>query len=352
LPLPPVLFKPESLTANPSGGDGTLCDAVKLCWLAPILPRAPSSGISELTSGPSTSEPVGRGRLLAAFAVLYVVWGSTYLAVALAVQSIPPFLLIGIRSLAAGAILFALAQARNPAMPSPRAWALAGTSGLLLFGGCHGALAYAQETVPSGLAAVMLATIPFWIVLIKLATPAKDRPGKWTLAALVPGLAGVALFVMPTDAHGLAPVAPVLALLLLGAAFSWAAGSLLSQRQSANTSAIALAGMQLLCGGAALLVASPLTGELAGFSLGRVSPVSWAALLYLTLAGSVIAFTAYVWLLDHAKAPLVATYTFVNPIIAVGLGWAALGERLTLPMLAGFALVVGSVMAVWRMEAA
>jgi drug/metabolite transporter (DMT)-like permease len=298
------------------------------------------------------SEPIGRGRRPAAFAIVYIVWGSTYLAVALAVQSIPPFLLIGIRSLAAGAILFAVAQVQNPRWPSARAWALAAASGILLFGGCHGALAYAQETVPSGLAAVMLATIPFWIVLIKFATSAEDRPKKLTFVALIPGLIGVALFVLPTDTHGAAPVAPAMALLLLAAAFSWAAGSLLSQRQSADTSAIALAGMQLLSGGAALLVASPLKGELAGFSLWQISPISLAALVYLTLAGSVIAFTAYVWLLDHAKAPLVATYTFVNPIIAVGLGWAALGEHLTLPMLAGFALVVGSVIAVWRLEAA
>lgn len=110
--------------------------------------------------------------------------------------------------------------------------------------------------------------------------------------------------------------------------------------------------MQLLCGGAALLIASLLRGEFDGFSLWRVSSSSWAALVYLTLAGSVVAFTAYVWLLDHAPAPVVATYTFVNPIIAVGLGWAALGEQLSLRMLAGFALIVGSVIAVWRFEKA
>ena len=110
--------------------------------------------------------------------------------------------------------------------------------------------------------------------------------------------------------------------------------------------------MQLLCGGAALLIASSLKGELAGFSLSQVSPASWAGLGYLVFGGSVVAFTAYVWLLDHVRAPLVATFTFVNPIIAVGLGWAVLDERLTLPMLVGFALVVASVIAVWRLEAA
>jgi drug/metabolite transporter (DMT)-like permease len=296
------------------------------------------------------TERIDRGRLLAAFAAVYILWGSTYLAVALAVQSIPPFLLIGVRSLAAGAILLGLAQIRNPGLPPARAWASAAASGILLFGGCHGTLAYVQEYLPSGLAAVMLATIPFWIVLIKFVISTEDRPKTMTLACLVPGLAGVALFVLPGGLHGAGPIAPGMVLMLLASAFFWAVGSIISQRQNGSTPAIASAGMQLLCGGAAILIASPLRGELVGFSLSQILPVSWAALGYLTFAGSVVAFTAYVWLLDHAKAPLVTTYTFVNPIIAVGLGWAVLGEQLTLQMLAGFALVVGSVTAVWRLE--
>lgn len=296
------------------------------------------------------TERIGGRPLLAAFAAVYILWGSTYLAVALAVQSIPPFLLIGVRSAVAGAVLLGLAQVRHPGLPSARAWASAAASGILLFGGCHGTLAYAQEYVPSGLAAVMLATIPFWIVLIKFMSSAGDRPKIMTLVCLVPGLAGVALFVLPGDLHRAGPMAPGMVLILLGSALCWAVGSIVSQRQNASTPAIASAGMQLLCGGAAILIASPLKGELNGFSLSQILPVSWAALGYLTFAGSVVAFTAYVWLLDHAPAPLVTTYTFVNPVIAVGLGWAVLGEQLTLEMLFGFALVVGSVIAVWRLE--
>jgi drug/metabolite transporter (DMT)-like permease len=224
--------------------------------------------------------------------------------------------------------------------------------GVLLFGGCHGTLAYAEKYASSGLAAVMLGTIPFWIVLIKFVIPAEDRPKTMTLAALIPGLAGVALFMLPTEAQDSGPISPEMVLILLGSAFLWALGSIVSQRQSPSIPTTTSAGMQLLCGGAALLVASSLKGELAGFSPSQISPISWAGLGYLTFAGSIVAFTAYVWLLDHVRAPLVATYTFVNPIIAVGLGWALLGERLTLPMLAGFALVVASVIAVWRLEAA
>jgi drug/metabolite transporter (DMT)-like permease len=292
-----------------------------------------------------------RAQTLGAFAVVYILWGSTYLAIAVAVQSIPPFLLIGVRSLAAGAILLGFAEFRNPGMPPARAWASAAASGVLLFGGCHGTLAYAEKYVSSGLAAVMLGTIPFWIVLIKFVIPAGDRPKIMTLAALVPGLAGVALFMLPTGAQDSGPISPEMVLILLGSAFLWALGSIVSQRQSPSIPTTTSAGMQLLCGGAALLVASSFKGELAGFSPSQISAISWAGLGYLTFAGSIVAFTAYVWLLDHVRAPLVATYTFVNPIIAVGLGWALLGERLTLPMLAGFALVVASVIAVWRLEA-
>jgi drug/metabolite transporter (DMT)-like permease len=287
---------------------------------------------------------------LAAFAAIYFLWGSTYLAIALGEQSIPPFLLISARSLAAGAALFGFAQVRSPGLPPASAWASAAASGILLFGGCHGTLAYAQQYVSSGLAAVMLATIPFWIVLIKFAISTEDRPKTMTLAALVPGLAGVALFMLPQGPHGASPIAPDMVLILLGSAVFWAAGSIISQRQSASISAITSAGMQLLCGGAALLIASSLKGELAGFSVSQISSISWAGLGYLTFAGSVVAFTAYVWLLDHERAPLVATYTFVNPIIAVLLGWAVLGEHLTLQMLAGFVLVVASVIAVWKLE--
>jgi drug/metabolite transporter (DMT)-like permease len=172
----------------------------------------------------------------------------------------------------------------------------------------------------------MLATIPFWIVLIKFVISAEDRPKIMTLAALVAGLAGVALFMLPIGPQEAGPIAPEMVLILLGSAFLWAAGSIISQRQNPSIPAVTSAGMQLLCGGAALVIASSLQGELAGFSPSQISPASWAGLGYLTFAGSVVAFAAYVWLLDHARAPLVATYTFVNPFIAVGLGWAVRGE--------------------------
>jgi drug/metabolite transporter (DMT)-like permease len=297
---------------------------------------------------------MARCRLIAAFAAVYLIWGSTFLAVALGLQSIPPLLLMGARSIAAGAILLAIEQvrrqARHPEFSPGRAWASAAVSGLLLFVGCHGTLAYAQQYVPSGLAAVMLATVPFWMVLLNAPASSDPRLRLLTFAGLLPGLAGVALIAWPQDSHTAGSIDPKMLALLLASAFFWAAGSVVSQRQQTLTSAVALSGMQLVCGGAALIVGSALTGELSHFSAHDVSALSWAGLSYLIGAGSVVGFTAYMWLLDNAPGPLVTTYTFVNPIIAVVLGWRFLGERPTAQMLLGTVLVIASVIAVWRLS--
>jgi drug/metabolite transporter (DMT)-like permease len=298
----------------------------------------------------SSSGFIARSRLITAFAAVYLIWGSTFLALALGLQTIPPLLLMAARSLAAGVILLAIEQVRRPGFPPGRAWASAAVSGLLLFVGCHGALAYAQQYVPSGLAAVMLATVPFWIVLLNLSAGTDPRAKLLMFAGLLPGLAGVALIAWPSDTSAPAAIDPSMLVLLLASAFFWAAGSLVSQRQQALTSAILLSGMQLVCGGTALLIGSGLAGELSNFATRDVSAISWAGLWYLILAGSVVGFTAYMWLLEHAPGPLVTTYTFVNPIIAVILGWRFLGERPTSPMLVGTALVIGSVVAVWRLS--
>jgi drug/metabolite transporter (DMT)-like permease len=300
---------------------------------------------------------LARGRLVAAFAAIYLIWGSTFLAVALGLQTIPPLLLMGARSIAAGAILLAIEQVRRQVRShvhgagfSPgRAWASAAVAGSLLFVGCHGALAYAQQYVPSGLAAVMLATVPFWFVLLNASASSDPRARMLTFAGLLPGLAGVALIAWPQDSNATTAVDPRMLALLLASAFFWAAGSVVSQRLQTAASAVALSGMQLVCGGAALIIGSMLTGEFTGFSAYDVSALSWAGLSYLIGAGSVIGFTAYMWLLDNAPGPLVATYTFVNPIIAVVLGWRFLGERPTPQMLAGTVLVIVSVITVWRL---
>jgi drug/metabolite transporter (DMT)-like permease len=296
-----------------------------------------------------------KARMLAAFAAVYLIWGSTYLAIALGIETIPPFLLMGLRSLIGGALLFGWARPAwldrqavrgREDWPGARAWAHAAICGLLFFGGCHGVLAYAEKKVPSGIAAIVLATIPFWIVLLKLVLGGAKRPQGLTLLALVPGFAGVALIAWREASNPDHPIEPVMILLLLASAFSWALGTVISQRHPSSVSPAALSAMQLLCGGAALVLLSVFSGEFAGFSPNEISLRSFAGLAYLALAGTVLGFLSYIWLLDHVPAPVVSTYTFVNPIIAVALGWLFLNEQLALEMLAGAALVVASVIAV------
>lgn len=283
--------------------------------------------------------------VVACFLAIYLLWGSTYLAVAFGLESFPPFMLMATRSIGGGIVLLVLSW-REIAGVSARAWANAAVCGLLFFLGCHGILAYAQQTVPSGIAAIMLATIPFWIVLLELVMPTKHRPPLSTLIALLPGFAGVALVAL----QNVRPIGAVAIALLMVSALSWAAGSLLSRHTLSNASSLSLSGIQLTAGGAALLITSVAMGEFRGFSLSAVTAPSLMALIYLIVAGSAVGFAAYHWLLDNVPTSQVSTYTFVNPVVAVMLGWLFLQERLSPAMLMGGLMVIASVVAVWRAE--
>lgn len=212
-----------------------------------------------------------------------------------------------------------------------------------LFVGCHGALAYAQRFVPSGLSAIILATIPFWIALINVAIGQSEPLPK--LAGLVPGFVGVALIAWLETSDTERPLPAAMIALLLASALSWALGSVYAQRRAAHIPPHDLAGRQLLCGGTGLLMLSALAGGWTDFAPQQVTIVSLLGMLYLALLGSVIGNTAYLWLLDRMSAPIVATYTFVNPVVAVILGVWVLGESITMSSLAGAALVIGSVVA-------
>jgi drug/metabolite transporter (DMT)-like permease len=285
--------------------------------------------------------------VVACFLAIYLLWGSTYLAVAFGLESFPPFMLMATRSIGGGIILLVLSW-RQVAGISARAWANSAVCGLLFFLGCHGILAYAQQTVPSGIAAIMLATIPFWIVLLESVVPTKHRPAPSTLIALLPGFAGVALVALQNVSDR--PIGTVAIALLMVSALSWAAGSLLSKHTSYNASSLSLSGIQLTAGGAGLLLTSLAMGEFRGFLPSAVTASSFAALIYLTIAGSTVGFAAYHWLLDNVPTSRVSTYTFVNPVVAVMLGWLFLQERLSPAMLIGGLMVVASVVAVWSAE--
>jgi drug/metabolite transporter (DMT)-like permease len=271
----------------------------------------------------------------AAFAAIYLIWGSTFLAIGLAVQSIPPLLMMGLRCSAAGVLLLAwAAHRREPA--APRYWAHAVVAGTLMFVGAYGTLAWAELQLPSGIAALLSATTPFWLVAFEWS--GGSRPNVRTLAGLIVGLAGVALLV-----GGGAPqplrVWPTLA--ILAGTGAWAAGSLYARPPRVPCSLALSAGMSLLAGGAGLLLASWGTRELAGFDPRAVSTASAAALAYLVVFGSIVGFTAYSFLLRVAPAARVGTYAYVNPLIAMGLGAALAGERLSAGMMAA-ALVIAA----------
>jgi drug/metabolite transporter (DMT)-like permease len=291
-------------------------------------------------------------RIFAAFTAIYVLWGSTYLAVALALPSFPPFLLMGSRPLFGGAMLL-LAARPNLAAWSLWQWLLTLACGMLFFVGCHGVLAYAQQRVPSGVASIILASIPFWIALAEFTWPPRQSADPLTIATLAPGFAGVALIAWREVTAGRSGPSLVDIGLLLASSMSWALGSVLSKRYtSPDVSAFAFSGLALLIGGGMLVGIAVGSGEFAHFDPGHVSLAAGLSWLYLAVAGTVVAFGAYVWLLGRVSPALVGTYTFVNPVIAVLLGRVILDEPLSPTMLLGALLVVGSIIALLRRQAA
>lgn len=264
----------------------------------------------------------------AALATVYVVWGSTYLGIALAIETLPPLLMAAVRFLVAGALLYAIArrfEGTRAARPDRRQWLAALLTGTFLLGVGNGGVSWAQQTVPSGIAALVIASIPLWIALLDRAFFGQ-RLGRMTVLGIAVGFAGVALLVNPTGGGGVDPVG---GLVLVLAALGWSAGTLLSRGQRLTVPPLVGAGMQMLCGGAVLTVAGIAAGELGAVRLEETSARSLAAVAYLIVFGSILAFSAYVWLLRNASTSLVATYAYVNPVVAVFLGWLVLGEGIT-----------------------
>jgi drug/metabolite transporter (DMT)-like permease len=298
--------------------------------------------------GPGSAQaPPRRGRsgsfAWAALLVVWVVWGSTYLAIRVADRTIPPFEMAAARYLAAGAVLYPLAwlgsrhQRHAPGQPRLAQWAGMAVAGTMLLAFGNGGLSYAERTLPSGLAALLVASVPLWMALAdRVLNGRRIRAGGWL--ALLLGLAGVAVLAHPT-AHG--STVPVL--VVLGASMSWGVGSVLAGRLSAPASPLLGSAMQMLAGGAVLSGIAAATGELARANPGHVSAQSLAALAYLIGPGSLLAMTCYVIALRRLPTSAVSTYAYVNPVVAVSLGTLILGERLTLTTLLGGAITVASV---------
>ncbi|MGH9443546.1 MAG: EamA family transporter [Thermoanaerobaculia bacterium] len=287
-----------------------------------------------------------RGALVLGFSAVYLIWGSTYLAIKFAVVTIPPFLMAGTRQLAAGAILYLLARRRGGQPPTGREWKAAAPIGALLLLGGNGLVSWAEMRVASGPAALIVASVPLWMVALS-AIGARKRPPLPVIAGLALGLGGIALLVLPAsgDAH---PIDRLGAGALLLAALCWSVGSLASRRAPLPKSTLLATAMEAIAGGAALWIAGLAAGEGADLHLSAITARSAISLVYLTLFGSVVGFSAYVWLLKVTTPERVSTYAFVNPFVAVSLGVALGGEALTLRMASAAALIVGAVALILR----
>lgn len=265
-------------------------------------------------------------RKFLAFAAVYLIWGSTYLAIGVGVREIPPFLMAGVRFFTAGAILFGFAR-RGEAPLTRREWAEAALAGVLFFTAAHGLGHWAQVRIPSGAAAVLVATVVFWITGLDAVFVARKRPSLVAVLCAVTGFSGVVVLVAPWRAEAVLDPAGVLAMLL--APVAWATASLWSRRPTMPRCLPLSAGAQMLVGGAALLILGTVAGQWGQVALPEIGAAAFAALLYLVVFGSIVAFVAYTWLLSHVQPALAATYAFVNPLIAVLLGGLILGEDLS-----------------------
>lgn len=284
---------------------------------------------------------------MAAFAAVYVIWGSTYLAIRYAVTTIPPFLMAGARFFAAGLLLYAFARLRGAAVPTRTEWRDATIAGALMLMIGNGGVTWAELVIPSGVAALIVALIPLWMVLFDWLRPDGVRPGPPVLAGLAVGFLGVAMLARGNHhAAGSAYGWGVAALVV--ASVSWAFGSVFNRRARKPDSPFLGVAMQMLAGGGLLLALALARGEAAEFSLACVSALSATAWLYLSLAGSLVAYTAYVWLLQVSTPTRVATYAYVNPLIAVLLGCTIGQEPFSTELLAAAGLVVVAVALIVR----
>jgi drug/metabolite transporter (DMT)-like permease len=282
-----------------------------------------------------------RSQILIAFAAVYIIWGSTYLAIRFAIETLPPLLMVGTRFLAAGGIMYVWLRARGAEKPKAIHWRSAAIIGILMPVLGTGVVVWAEEKVPSGIAALLVAIVPLWMVLLQWWRPGGKRPNAWVIGGVVLGLAGLYLLVDPggDKQQGNLLVEGILLL----AALSWATGSLYSKRAPLAKAKFLGTGMEMIVAGAVLITAGLMTGEASHFSFAAGSAKSWLSLLYLITFGSIIAYTAYVWLLTAVSATLVSTYAFVNPVVAVFLGWAFASEPLNARMCIAAAIIVGAV---------
>ncbi len=287
----------------------------------------------------------GKLAFVSAFAALYVVWGSTYLGIRLAIESIPPFLMAGTRYFTAGLIMYAVARAQGANPTGWREWRTALIVGACLILGGNGGVTMSEKYIDSGLAALMVSSVPIYMTGLAWMSGHSPRPRPIAWIGLIGGIAGVATLVLP-EIHwtsGESHKTQTGMLILLCSSFIWSAGSLYSRGAKNASSPFLGAGQQMICGGALLMLAGLATRELHGFDVHQMTWTSINAWIYLVLVGAIVGFGAYIWLLRHCDPAKVSTYAFVNPIVAVILGVLFAGERLSSRVVFAGALIIGSV---------
>lgn len=299
---------------------------------APVHPR------------PGGSRLPSRTQLVLGFAAIYLIWGSTYLGIRYAVETIPPFLMMGIRHSTAGVLVFAWAHSRGAPRPQFRQWWWALIAGALLFLGGHGVLAWAEQKVPSGLAALLCATLPLWTVLLARVDATERKLGAKAWVGILLGFGGVALLIGPgawtQRLHWLALAG------VLSSALLWAVGTSYTRRVRLPSSKTISAAMQMICGGVLLLLAGVVSGEAGRIHIRDLTMRSVFSLTYLIVFGSIVAFTVYTWLVSVSSPSMLSTYAYVNPVIAVLLGWALAHEALGLRMVMATVVIVAGVVLV------
>lgn len=279
-------------------------------------------------------------KIILAFLAIYTIWGTTYLAIRLAIETIPPFFMAGTRFFLAGIVALSFLLLRGVPWPNWKQWRSATIIGLFLLVGGNGFVTWSEQQVPSGIAALVVATVPLWIALFDWLLFRGERPGRRGAIGVMLGFIGIVLLVGPAQINGTSTINLIYMLILLLAPILWSFGSLYSRQATLPDNTFMSVAMEMLTGGVALFILGLVTGERAQLNIQEISLQSLMATLYLIVFGSIIALTAYIWLLKTVQAAKVATYTYVNPVIAVFLGWLVLGEWVTPLMLLAIGIII------------
>jgi drug/metabolite transporter (DMT)-like permease len=311
----------------------------QLCVSFPAMSSTRAQAAPASTAPPQPSLAL----VIAAFAAVYVIWGSTYLGILWVIESFPPLLMASGRFLFAGALLYAWLRFRGVPHPTGPQWRAGAIAGALMLAGGNGAVVVAEQWVPSGATALLVASVPLWLVILDALFGSRAKPTARAQLGLLVGFAGVALLGGAPGGGDGGPRALFGAMLVLGGCASWAGGSLYLRTAAAPKNPLMLVATQMLAGGVVLGVMSLALGEPAGFHIADVTLRSVLALAYLVIFGSLVAYSAYVWLLTVTTPARVGTYAYVNPVIALALGWAFAGEQVGFRSAVAAAIIVGSV---------